>query len=336
LAAARKWRKLHVTDCAGLKYMAEDSNLASQPVSAPYLVVDNFMPLDVAEAMRADIDSHFTSPHLHRAETHQVWNYWFVPGLYTYLRTRPDKVIRPERVEQFTGLLRQWSIATLGLGTMTMPHLSLYVSGCRQNLHNDAKNGCFAFVYSLTRNARRTGGGETIILNQGDLFRNHMTAAGAGRAFFSLIEPSFNRLIVFDDRLPHAVERVEGSLDPVEGRLVLHGHLRESGTIVDGALNESQIRPAVMQALESFSEKRLAHLGLYHGPCVLRMKISESGVVLSCRPLLDRVMAADGGDVGWPNIRSQLMRSFMALKFPQAPGTTTITQPVRFGEPRRE
>ena len=48
-----------------------------------------------AREMRRDIDTHFSAPEQHRADTHQVWNYWFVPDSYTYLRTAPEKVIAP-------------------------------------------------------------------------------------------------------------------------------------------------------------------------------------------------------------------------------------------------
>jgi Rps23 Pro-64 3,4-dihydroxylase Tpa1-like proline 4-hydroxylase len=38
-----------------------------------------------------------------------------------------------------------------------------------------------------------------------------------------LVPPLFNRLTVFDPRVPHGVPVVEGTRDPREGRLVLHG-----------------------------------------------------------------------------------------------------------------
>jgi len=50
---------------------------------APAAVFDDFLPKDLAEAMRADIDAHFAKPEAHRPDTHQVWNYWFVPESYT-------------------------------------------------------------------------------------------------------------------------------------------------------------------------------------------------------------------------------------------------------------
>ena len=74
----------------------------------PLVIVDDFLPRELAMAMREDIDAHFAKPGAHRADTHQVWNYWFVPELYTYLRTTPEKVIRRDRVEDFMDALRIW------------------------------------------------------------------------------------------------------------------------------------------------------------------------------------------------------------------------------------
>ena len=302
-----------------------------ETMRAPYTVVDDFLPFDVAEAMRLDIDAHFAKYESHRPETHQVWNYWFVPGLYTYLRTNPEKLIRRDRVEKFMQVLRRWSADALGLREVTWPYLSLYVSGCRQNLHNDSENGRFALVYSLTRDKRMTTGGETLVLNEGDLFRNNIVTAQAGTGFFTLIEPRFNRLVAFDDRMPHGVERVEGSMNPVEGRFVLHGHLRDKGAIVTGALTEEQVGDVVIEALTSFSAEALSRIRLYHGPVILRISIGASGSVRSCAVLLDRVTATDASDVGWPTMLSNLIAKFTALKFPTADGETIVTQPLLMG-----
>ena len=42
--------------------IAADQDLPT--VTEPYLVVDDFLPLDAAQAMRADIDRHFSNPGL--------------------------------------------------------------------------------------------------------------------------------------------------------------------------------------------------------------------------------------------------------------------------------
>jgi hypothetical protein len=82
-------------------------------------VVDNFLPRELAASMRADIDAHFSAPFQQRADTHQVWNYWFVPQTYTYLRTQPEKVIQRARVERFMSQLGAWSSETLGLARIS-------------------------------------------------------------------------------------------------------------------------------------------------------------------------------------------------------------------------
>jgi len=296
---------------------------------APILLVDDFLPAKLAAEMREDIDAHFAEPAAHRAEIHQVWNYWFVPELYTYLRTSPEKVIRRDRVDNFVGALQTWANLTLGMGDVTWPYLSLYVSGCRQGLHNDATNGRFAFVYSLTRDQRRTIGGETLVFHEGDPFRSKLADASAGRGFYDVIEAKFNRLTVFDDRLPHAVERVEGSMDPVEGRFVLHGHLSESGSIT-GPLPAAAVEEAVTALLRDFGARNSAQIALYQGPLVLRFIVGSGGSVETCDVLVDRVVHADAGHTGWDALRGDLVNRFKILKFPAAVGETVVTQPLGF------
>lgn len=184
------------------------------------MIVDNFLPDELAYGMRCGIDDHFSNTNEHGAR-HQVWNYWFVPGLYTYLRTMPEKIIPVEYLRDFQTRMIEWSLQNLELRKVTWPWLSLYVDGCRQSLHNDADNGRYGFVYSLTTNESLIGG-RTMLLKQEDMSRR----AAAGTDFFDYIEPKFNRLVVFDDKIPHAVEQVEGSMDPKQGRFVLHGHIQ--------------------------------------------------------------------------------------------------------------
>ena len=305
---------------------------AIQTMRAPYLVIDDFLPAEVAARMRADIDRHFSDPARHRPDTHQIWNYWFVPSLYTYLRTAPEKVLQRADIELFMEVLSSWSVSRLGLRHVTWPYLSLYVSGCRQNLHNDTGNGDFAFVYSLTRNDRRSTGGETIVLHEGDLFRRHVATPCAGKNLFDAIEPRFNRLVVFDDRLVHGVERVEGAMDPREGRFVLHGHLRADGPTIAGALVAKQVDGAVKEVWSEFLNAAAARARLYHGPIALRFQVAASGQVESCAVLMDRVTAAEASDVEWPSLANELVATLSRHRFPQADGPTVVIQPFLFGD----
>jgi hypothetical protein len=300
------------------------------------IVEDEFLPLDLARAMRQDIDTHFADPYAHRADTHQVWNYWFVPEHYTYLRTNPEKVIGRALVEAFMNNLGRWSMTTLGLGAVTWPFLSLYVSGCRQGWHNDSTNGRFGFVYSLTKNERRASGGETLILREGDPFRANLTRPASAKGLHEVVEPRFNRLVVFDDRLPHAVAQTDGGMDPVEGRFVLHGHLSEASTTVVGALPPEAVVEALAAALSSYRSEASAQLSLYHGPLVARISIEPTGTVENCAVLLDRVIHRNAGHMEWEPLLARLIDRISRVKFPPAGGATTVIQPVLFGGPLRQ
>ncbi len=291
-------------------------------VSERFLVVDDFLPRDQSAAMRADIDAHFANPAGHSPTTHQVWNYWYVPGSYTYLRTTPEKVIDRSKVEAFVNALRGWAARKLGLAGVTWPYLSLYVPGCLQGLHNDSTNGRLGFVYSLTRDDRKTIGGETVIVHDRDLFRTSLDRAQAGTDLFDLVAPKFNRLTLFDDRIPHAVQRVDGPMDPLEGRFVLHGHISEAGVVVDGSLT----REAVQERLEGAIEELRSSVGGVCGPLVLSLEIDPSGQVESVRPLLDRMVS----DADLVNVRNLVSDRLGAVRFPAMPGPTRANVPLVF------
>ena len=174
----------------------------------PLIMIDGFLPLELATVMREDIDRHFAEPLEDNPRTHQVWDYLFAPRLYTYMRTSPEKIINSDRIALFCDALKAWSTGTLGMGQLTRPYLRLYVAGCSEAFHNEPLNGRFGFVYSLTRDARRTVGGETLVMREGDSFRAHLTNSVEERTFCDVIAPRFNRLLVFDDRLIRAVSPV--------------------------------------------------------------------------------------------------------------------------------
>lgn len=295
------------------------------------IVIDDFLPAELAEAMRLDIDNHFANPGAHAPPTHQVWNYWFVPELYTYLRTQPEKVIAFERADAFVGALRGWALDTLGMGDITWPFLSLYVAGCRQGLHNDSVNGRFAFVYSLTRDERQTIGGETLVFHEGDPFRGKLDRPAAGRGFYDSVPPRFNRLVIFDDRMPHGVERVDGSMDPREGRFVLHGHISETGPVVVGALAIDAVMPRAVAALEAEIGRQGERLERYHGPLVVRAEIAADGGVAEAYAMVDRVFAPEDEGQGWPAFVDSLLDGLAAVRFPAASGPTSLVLPLLFG-----
>jgi len=288
-----------------------------------YLIVDDFLPADEAGGMRADIENHFANPGQHQPGTHQVWNYWHVPGSYTYLRTTPEKVVEQAKVARFVDTLRNWAADNLGLAAVTWPYLSLYVPGCLQGLHNDSTNGRLGYVFSLTRNDRMTIGGETVIVHDRDLFRTSLDKAQAGIDLFDLVDPRFNRLTLFDDRIPHAVQRIEGPMDPLEGRFVLHGHLSEAGVVARGDLSADAVQERLSGAVEDL---RASVGGGVRGPLVMSLQIDQYGRVGDIRPLLDRMVS----DADLDNVRDAVTARLGAVRFPAMPEATRANIPLIF------
>lgn len=201
-----------------------------QFIDAParVLVLPEFLSFTTADAIRGAIDRFFAHPHDHGAE-HEVWNWWHVPGLYTYLRTHAAKVIPAGCLEDFEArILRRIEPQFPGYRVeVSRPWLSIYVDGCEQGVHNDAGNGTYGYVYSLTHwESRHFVGGETLIATADETWTNPFgTSPAAGSSFFEEVPAHFNQLLLFDDRLPHAVRRVSGTSNPLEARTVLHGHV---------------------------------------------------------------------------------------------------------------
>lgn len=293
-------------------------------LTSRFHVVDNFLPEDSALAMRRDIDAHFEDPAKHDAG-HQVWNYWYVPETYTYLRTTPEKVISRDKVEAFVDGLSRWAALNLGFPAVTWPFLSLYIPGCSQVLHNDSTNGRMGFVYSLTRNDRKTIGGETIVMQDRDLFRAYLDKPAAGVGMFDKIEPLFNRLVLFDDRVPHAVQRVEGPMDPREGRFVLHGHISEGGIVAQGGLHADQVKDATDEVI---ADLRDVVSQTIKGPLVIRLTISPHGSVDGIRPILDRLASSASEDTSL--LREHVMERLSAVRFAAADAPTTVNLPLIF------
>jgi hypothetical protein len=310
---------------------APKRNEPQNPMQAGYAVVENFFA--EAEEARDAVDHHFSEPHAHTPTSHQIWNYWFVPGLYAYLRTMPEKVMAPELAQRLFDRLRHHAFETYGLGRAHWPYLSLYVTGCYQGLHNDAKNGRLGYVYSLTRwDERKFGGGETLLLKDGPWSESSTVARGKGGAsFYHLIPQNFNQLLVFDDRIPHAVQRIEGTMDPVAGRIAIHGHFAEAGVTVEGGLGGEQMNPALAKILAEFKRRQEKAAARYHGIVVLRVIVEPSGDHGAASILLDRVLPLRR-DV--PPFRSSGFADLLTdCRFPPAPQASRITIPVVIGDP---
>lgn len=317
----------------------EKINFASMR-NQPILVIDGFTPR--AKSLRRHFDDQFANP-LSLEKQRFVWDYWHVPEQYTLVRTPayhyfPQKMYMPFHKE-----LVLWGRQNLGCWDISPPWLSYYVEGCEQSLHADIPHGPWAFVLSLSLK-RDFRGGETLLLKESVLqyWRGRGAAGAAGTSdgrgltassgnelhdLVDLIEPKFNRLVVFDGRIPHGVRRVAGTHDPREARLVLHGWFSNPKTYIEGGLPGRVVERRLNEAFAQVADLVSSRDPVW-GTLALRLRVSAAGRVTVGKYLTMSVRDSNGE---LPReLLLEILRVYRSLEFPRARTATDIVLPLLF------
>jgi len=225
--------------------------------------------------------------------------------------------------------MKQWCIDHLGLIPMGVPNLHMMINGCTLGLHSDFHNGTWGYVYSLTRwQTRKFLGGETLLMRDGvpSYKRHHVQ----GESLYELVPAQFNQLLLFDDRIVHSTQTIEGSMDPLEARIALVGHLRPTSPIVKGALDAGTARKVILEFHRQLAEQIKQHKEV-QGTITFRLAVAASGEVESVTTLTNNLVTAQTGygpSAEVEDVRTLILQGAAGLKFPAAGGKTTITAPV--------
>lgn len=301
---------------------------------ASHLIVDGFC--SKARQLRQRFEDVMADPEAPRSADRFSWDWWHVPGRYTHLRTPAARFFSPELLDNFRSELQDWGRRELGCGEVSPIWLSLYVDGCEQNWHADHPHGPWAFVYSLTPKTAAFRGGETQLLRPEVLSRWSFAAQGEfhADAIVEKISPKFSRLITFDPRIPHGVSRVEGTRDPLLGRLVLHGWFTPPKIHIDGALKPGQLRDFLKQldgeVFKLLQDETLAWGSSGHA--AFRIRILASGKVQSLEALADSLRAPtpDQELRDRKSLKSAMKHLASRVRFPACSRASTLTLPLNF------
>ena len=293
-------------------------------------IEERFLPAQ-ARALRACFERRFADPRRTDGERF-VWDWWHVPDQYTHLRTPAWLYFPKAAYGRFHKDLVAWGRRTLGCWDVSPTWLSCYVEGCQQHLHADVPHGPWAFVWSLSPARPRFSGGETLIVRPETLDHWRGFSGRAEReleSFVVRLAPRFARLIVFDPRLPHGVTRVGGTLDPREGRLVLHGWFTEPRPWVEGALSR-RAADRVLEDLAGEVALDLAPFAPLHGTLVARLSVAPSGQVRAARLLADTLVTLDAPGRAEGRVVRRVLRALRGARFPRAKGPSQVTLPLLF------
>jgi 2OG-Fe(II) oxygenase superfamily len=291
--------------------------------------VDGFAP--EGAALRRELDRRFAEPRRATADRF-VWDYWHVPGQYTALRTPAWTYFSEAIYQRFHRRLVTWGRQTLGCHDISPPWLSVYIEGCRQELHGDLPHGPWAFVYSLTPWEQRVfRGGETLMLRDDVLdFWERFTSIRSIEEpdLVKEIAPRFGRLTVFDPRIPHGVREVRGTHDPRLGRAVIHGWFVQPRPFFTGPVPAAEISERV-DALGATITALTAGLPLA-GMLSLRLDITAAGHVRAATLLCDTTRVAAALEPERRRRVAALRRHLAGWRFSRQPRGSQLTLPLIF------
>jgi hypothetical protein len=287
------------------------------------LTVDSFAT--EAKKLRAHFEQRFADPRRATGDRF-VWDLWNVEGQYTALRTPAWEYFPQKLYDAFHQRLVWWGRRTLGCHDVSPPWLSCYVNGCEQRLHGDLPHGPLAFVFSLTPwKTRKFTGGETLLLRDDVLeYWDGFTSTRAveEREVLEEVPALFNRLVVFDPRIPHGVRRVEGPMDPLHGRLVIHGWFVQPRPFIEGPLKEKALQDAIDRVTDAIGP-RLETTELA-GLLSLGFSV-RSGRAQNVRVLVSTLRPADQR-----GLISDIQKALKTHVFPRAAGVSKVTLPLLF------
>ena len=208
-----------------------------------------------AKPLRQHFESRFANP-LVASPDRFVWDYWNVPDQYLALRTPAYEYFPKSMYKRFHEQLVLWGRRTLGCHDISPPWLSLYINGCHQTLL--LKPDTLSYWESFKPGAR---------IEQSEILRK--------------VPPLFNQLTVFDPRIPHSVARVDGTLNPLEGRLVIHGWFTNPRPYIEGPVSTTELQ----KHMQSGWLERISHYiegQALHGLITLRLTVQPGGNVSRC------------------------------------------------------
>lgn len=305
----------------------------SKSAQEPLRIQDQFLTSSLAKKMRNEFQTRFENP-LHATSERFVWDLWNVKNQYRLLRTPFQGFFSEPTQNAFLKALTEWGRTHLGCQLISEPWISAYVDGCYQNLHSDVPHGPWSFVFSLTvpnKNSPFRGG--NTLLAKNDLVSFAQSGAlhhsKEMNHFFHSVEPKFNRLVVFDPRYPHGVERVSNSEDLLESRLVIHGWFTDPRVMVEGPLTSRQIENSLQALITPWLNE---NPNQWSGLLSLRLTILPSGSIQTIETLCAHLINPQGESINFVELKTWVESALLAhpQPFPKAKSKTTLTIPIQF------
>lgn len=299
-------------------------------MSKSVITVESFAP--EAKRLRRHFETRFSDPRGTDGGRF-VWDYWHVPGQYTALRTPAYLYFPKTDYEAFHQRLVWWGRRNLGCHDISPPWLSCYVEGCKQELHGDLPHGPWAFVYSLTPWMKRKFiGGETMLIRD-EILSYWGTNAGANgleqEQVIQTVDAKFNRLTVFDPRIPHGVREVRGVHDPRDGRLVVHGWFVQPRPFIEGPLATKDLANSIEDLSANLGELLSSGVDI-QGVLSARFRVDTDGRVSGFKVLTNALRHPTRDQNEERAVLALVKKFFSRTAFKKQRKSSMVTLPLIF------
>lgn len=299
----------------------------SLPDTQHIIVVDDFLPASLAERLRAVYDERMVLDQLRPQQQRAEWGALEGPPDFRLFRTPASTFFPSVLYRELEQTLAAYGME-LGCCGVSPILVSYYIEGCNHGWFCPAPKGPLAFVLSLTRWQERGFKGGELVMLQPNVWETDET---------TVMEPRFNRIILFDGRISYAVRQVEGTQDPLDARISLIGWLRQPELCLKGSLTKAEAAP-VVAACQAAIHSALGDPAPAAGTVTVRLEVcGRTGAVTDIKWLLNTLRVADqlGSAPPWLVLERQLgtiAEHCCAARFPPSGdgGDTQVTLPLVF------
>ena len=150
----------------------------------------------------------------------------------------------------------------------------------------------------------------------------------AANPWFEQIDPTFNRLTVFDSRLPHGVAMVHGPTNPTQSRLVMHGWFTNPTFSARGPITEQHAAERVQQSVEQLGTSLARRLDAVEGAIIAKLQVEPNGRTSRVELLTNTLESMSPDTSPRDQVTAALRDQLRSLHFDKANQPTTMLVPI--------
>jgi hypothetical protein len=147
--------------------------------------------------------------------------YAYSENAYQFLAASAERVFSADLLFTLLERLRAWARQRLGTSYASTPRVQVYIKGSQRHFAKDNVQAGWHYLLCLTQTEKRTRPVGVLLESASQL----LDGVGFFVSSVNRVKLNSNELLVHDARRAYRIDRVKGSTDPLEGKVLLDGYL---------------------------------------------------------------------------------------------------------------